>query len=113
MPLLDMKSVRSGNQQLVGPFRTRDEARRAYTGIVVELNDIEDRDTLDIYVLSITDVITQYQRAMPFLWDGDDSDFIGLKLEIEATYQRISEQDFGVSPNDVPCVLSRRMSEEE
>lgn len=78
-------------QPLTGPIRTRAEARTIYSQIVGELNACDDRDTLDIYLMTIGEELIQFERELDFLWGGDGADFIGLDAEIRKATARFGD----------------------
>jgi hypothetical protein len=82
---------REAPPKLTGPIATRGEARRVYSKIVAELNGCEDRDTLDIYLMTIGEQIIQFEAELDFLWAGDGEDFPGLHGEIQQAKSRVSD----------------------
>lgn len=77
--------------KLTGPILTRAAARSIYAEIVAELHGCQDRDTLDIYLMTIGEELIQFERELEFLWSGDGEDFPGLYLEITAAKARVSD----------------------
>ena len=75
---------------LQGAIKTRAEARAVYSEIIAELHGCEDRDTLDIYLLTIGEELVQFQTELDFLWTGDGDDFLGLDREIKAACARLT-----------------------
>ena len=74
---------------LTGPIPTRAKAKTVYSQIVQELNACGDRDTLDIYLMTVGEELLQFERELEFLWEGDGDDFIGLQNEISQAKARL------------------------
>ena len=77
---------------LTGPIKTRASARVMYNEIVQELHSIGDQTTLEIYLMTISEPIQQFEEELPFLWEGDGFDFKGLQGEIRKAWQRVTAE---------------------
>jgi hypothetical protein len=75
---------------LTGVIKKRADARAIYSEIISELGACEDRDTLDIYLLTIGEELVQFQQELDFFWSGDGADFLGLDREIKAACERLT-----------------------
>jgi hypothetical protein len=69
--------------KLEGVIKTRAEARQVYTAIVADLHTITDPIELEGFLMDMGLEIKQIEEELPFLWNGDGDDFIGLENEIE------------------------------
>ncbi len=88
MPFMKKESERPA--PLHGPIKRRADARVIYAEIVAELRACEDRDTLEIYLMTVSEPLQQFEEELPFLWEGDGFDFTGLQGEIRKAWQRVS-----------------------
>ena len=86
--------VRTPPPKLTGPILTRAEARRIYGEIVGELRCCDDRETLDLYLMTIGEELLQFENELPYMWEGDGGDFIGIDGEIKAAIDRIGKGEF-------------------
>lgn len=77
---------------LTGPIKRRADARTVYAEIVSELAACEDRDTLEIYLMTVSEPLQQFEDELPFLWEGDGQDFTGLQGEIRKAWRRVSAE---------------------
>lgn len=77
---------------LTGAIKTRANARTVYSEIVAELRACDDRDTLEVYLLTVSEPIQQFEQELDFLWNGDGEDFIGLDGEIKKAWRRVSAE---------------------
>lgn len=77
---------------LTGPIKRRADARIVYARIVQEMGDITDRDTLEIYLLTIGEELIQFENELPFFWEGDGEDFAGLDKEIKKSWLRVNAE---------------------
>lgn len=75
---------------LIGPNKTRADARMRYNEIVMELGDFADPENLEIYLMQIAKEVAQFRAELPFLWFGD-GDFLGLAKEIERAQARVDD----------------------
>lgn len=75
---------------LTGPIKRRADARAVYAEIVAELAACEDRETLEIYLMTVSEPIQQFEDELPFLWEGDGFDFTGLQGEIRKAWRRVT-----------------------
>ncbi len=75
---------------LQGPIKRRADARKVYAEIVAELRACEDQDTLEIYLMTVSDPLQQFEEELAFLWEGDGLDFHGLQGEIRKAWQRVT-----------------------
>lgn len=76
---------------VAGPMTTRAQARTVYAGIIAELAACDDRDALDLYLMTIGEELIQFERELEFLWTGDGADFAGLDNEIRRAVARCTE----------------------
>lgn len=77
---------------LTGAIKTRANARVIYAEIVSELRACDDRDTLEIYLMTVSEPLQQFEEELPFLWEGDGFDFEGLQGEIRKAWRRVSAE---------------------
>lgn len=77
---------------LTGPIKTRASARQVYAEIVSELRACGDRDTLEHYLMTVSEPIQQFEQELAFLWLGDGFDFTGLQGEIRKAWQRVTAE---------------------
>jgi hypothetical protein len=77
---------------LEGPIKKRADARKIYAEIVDELRACDDRETLEIYLMTVTEPLQQFEQELPFLWEGDGFDFLGLQGEIRKAWQRVTAE---------------------
>lgn len=77
---------------LTGPIKKRADARTIYREIVEELHACEDRQTLEIYLMTVSEPLQQFEEELPFLWEGDGFDFCGLQGEIRKAWQRVNAE---------------------
>lgn len=79
-------------EPLTGAIKTRASARVVYQEIVSELHACEDRDTLEIYLATVSEPLQQFQDELTFLWEGDGFQFEGLQGEIRKAWQRVTAE---------------------
>lgn len=77
---------------LTGPIKRRADARIVYAEIVSELAACEDRTTLEIYLMTVSEPLQQFENELPFLWEGDGQDFTGLQGEIRKAWRRVTAE---------------------
>jgi hypothetical protein len=77
---------------LEGGIKRRADARRIYGEIVTEMSGIEDKDTLEIFLITVAEPLIQFEAELPFFWDGDGQDFIGLDQEIKRAWRRCTAE---------------------
>lgn len=77
---------------LQGAIKTRAKAREVYAEIVAELRACGDKDTLEVYLMTVSEPLQQFEQELPFLWEGDGFDFSGLQGEIRKAWQRVSAE---------------------
>lgn len=75
---------------LQGPVKRRADARKVYAEIVSELRACTDKQTLEIYLMTVSEPLQQFEQELPFLWEGDGFDFLGLQGEIRKAWNRVS-----------------------
>lgn len=91
MPLMPVYEPRPvPPPRLTGCIKTRAAARLVYADIVSELQLCADKDTLEIYLITIGEPLLQFQTELDFLWEGDSEDFKGLNREIQAAFARFA-----------------------
>ena len=90
MPFMTVAEPRTAPARLTGKIATRAEARRVYAEIVAELNACEDKDTLDVYLMTIGEELIQFENELDFLWSGDGEDFLGLDNEIKRAHAKFA-----------------------
>lgn len=76
--------------RLLGPNKTRSDARVRYGEIVAELASFSDSENLEIYLIGMTRELAQFQAELDFYWEGD-GDFLGLQKEIERARARVDD----------------------
>jgi hypothetical protein len=79
-------------EPLTGVMKTRANAKQVYQEIVAELNACGDRDTLEIYLMTVSEPIQQFEDELPFLWEGDGLQFEGLQGEIRKAWRRVTAE---------------------
>jgi len=79
-------------EPLTGPMKTRASAREVYRQIVSELHACGDQDTLEIYLMTVSEPIQQFEQELPFLWEGDGFEFGGLQNEIKRAWRRVTAE---------------------
>jgi len=89
MPFMDVPG-RTRPAPLTGPIKRRADARVIYDQIVSEMEACEDRDTLEIYLMTVGEELIQFERELEFFWNGDGEDFLGLNREIAKSYARFA-----------------------
>lgn len=77
---------------LTGPIKRRADARVVYNEIVQELRACGDRETLEIYLMTVSEPLQQFEEELTFLWEGDGFDFHGLQGEIRKAWQRVTAE---------------------
>lgn len=77
---------------LTGSIKRRADARKVYTEIVAEIHACGDRETLEIYLMTVSEPLQQFEDELPFLWEGDGFDFHGLQGEIRKAWRRVSAE---------------------
>lgn len=77
---------------LTGPIKRRADARLIYAEIVAELRACEDQTTLELYLMTVSEPLQQFEDELPFLWEGDGLDFTGLQGEIRKAWQRCTAE---------------------
>lgn len=90
MPFMSVTEKPSPPPKLTGPILTRAAARTMYGQIVAELQGCEDKDTLEVYLITIGEELLQFQNELDFLWSGDGEDFIGLDGEIKRAFAKFA-----------------------
>lgn len=90
MPFMSTEQPRERPAPLTGPIKTRAEARKMYANIVAELNGCEDRETLEIYLITIGEELIQFCNELDYLWSGDGADFLGLDREVQRAFGRFA-----------------------
>jgi len=76
--------------KLIGPAKTRADAKERYAEIVTALEGFTDSEHLEVYLISISKDILQFEIELPFYWEGED-DFLGLEKEIERARVRLDD----------------------
>lgn len=92
MPFMPAHQPYERPAPLQGPIKRRADARKVYAEIVAELRDIHDRETLEIYLMTVSEPLQQFEQELPFLWEGDGFDFCGLQGEIRKAWQRVTSE---------------------
>lgn len=90
MPFMSSAQPYERPAPLVGPIRTRAEARVKYSAIVDDLRTVTDEFELEGFLLDMRVELLQFEEELPFLWEGDGQDFPGLENEIERARARVS-----------------------
>lgn len=90
MPFMSPHQPYERPAPLTGPLKTRAEARLKYAEIVAEMEGIGDRDTLEIFLMTVREPLIQFEDELPFLWEGDGKDFAGLDKEIKKAWRRVT-----------------------
>lgn len=94
------RATTTARPRLIGPMKTRAEARVQYAEIVANLNRCQDSIVLEAYIGSAQKLLKQYAAELEWLWEGDDT-FRGLRKEIEWARARV---DAGLDlPRWEPC----------
>ena len=88
MPFMEAYEPREKRLPLTGPIKRRADARVIYGEIVSELQGCDDRDTLEIYLMTIGEQLLQFETELDFYWSGDGADFIGLDAEIKRAWAK-------------------------
>lgn len=76
--------------RLVGPIKTRGEARDRYDLVVTELRSCLTPDALAAALEAHGTTILQIHSELEFLWSGS-GDFLGLEKEIEHATARVDD----------------------
>lgn len=92
MPFMSSNQPRERPAPLTGPIKTRAAARTVYAEIVAELRACEDRETLECYLMTVSEPLQQFEKELDFLWEGDGDDFHGLQGEIRKAWRRVSAE---------------------
>jgi len=92
MPFMSPKQPYERPAPLQGVIKKRADARVIYGQIVAELRACEDRETLEIYLMTASEPLQQFEEELPFLWEGDGFDFCGLQGEIRKAWQRVTAE---------------------
>lgn len=90
MPFMSSQQPYERPQPLTGPIKTRAEARVRYGAIVADLRTVTDEIELEGFLMDMKLDLDQFENELPFLWEGDGLDFIGLEQEIERARARVS-----------------------
>lgn len=90
MAFMQTHKASSRPAPLTGPIKTRAEARERYSAIVEDLRSVCDEIELEGFLMDMQVELIQFEAELPFLWDGDGDDFIGLSAEIERARQRVA-----------------------
>lgn len=90
MPFMSSHEPRERPAPLTGPIKTRAEARVKYSEIVADLRTVTDDSELEGFLMDMQIEIGQFEAELPFFWEGDGDDFIGLEQEIERARARVS-----------------------
>lgn len=77
---------------LTGPILTRAEARKVYGEIISEIRACDDKDTLEIYLMTVGEQLIQFENELQFLWEGDGEDFAGLDQEIKRAFRSLETE---------------------
>ena len=83
MPFMQPYEATPRAPKLQGPMATRAEARTVYAQITADLREIKDPIELEGFLMDMGLEIAQFREELPFYWEGDGNDFIGLENEIE------------------------------
>lgn len=89
MPFMDLPKFERP-APLQGPIKTRAEARIRYGEIVADLRTVTDEIELEGFLMDMQVELIEFENELPFLWDGDGRDFIGLEQEIARARKRVS-----------------------
>lgn len=92
MPFMESQQPYERPAPLTGPIKTRANARMIYAEIVAELRACGDRETLEIYLMTVSEPLQQFEKELDFLWEGDGADFEGLQGEIRKAWRRVSAE---------------------
>lgn len=92
MPFMSAHEPQGRPAPLTGPIKTRANARTVYAEIVAELRACEDKDTLEIYLMTVSEPLQQFEQELDFLWSGDGEDFAGLSGEIQKAWRRVTAE---------------------
>lgn len=92
MPFMSTHEPQSRPAPLTGPIKTRANARVVYAEIVSELRACDDKDTLEIYLMTVSEPLQQFEQELDFLWNGDGEDFGGLQEEIRKAWRRVTAE---------------------
>lgn len=76
--------------KLLGPSKTRADARARYDAIVKDLHGIGNLAALEEHLEIIRDEIAQFHAELEFYWEGE-GDFPGLRKEIEWARARVDD----------------------
>lgn len=90
MPFMNATQPYERPAPLTGPIRTRAEARVKYGEIVDDLRTVTDDVELEGFLMDMQIEIAQFEAELPFFWEGDGQDFVGLEQEIEWARARVS-----------------------
>lgn len=83
---------RGAPPKLTGPILTRAAARKVYGEIISELRACDDRETLEIYLMTVGEELLQFENELQFLWEGDGEDFAGLDQEIKRAFSSLESE---------------------
>lgn len=78
---------------LKGPIKTRGAVRIACGEFVRELHACDDIDMLEAFLEAEKPLLDQVKEELPFFWEGDGADFLGLDKEIQQRRQLIAMQE--------------------
>ena len=92
MAFMQAYPERKRPEPLTGPMRTRAEARAVYGEVVEELNACGDQETLEVFLMTASEPLIQFENELPFYWEGDGQDFLGLAEEIRRAWLRVTAE---------------------
>lgn len=92
MPFMSSQQPYQRPAPLTGAIKTRAKAREVYAEIVAELREITDQTTLELYLMTISEPLQQFELELEFLWEGDGEDFAGLQGEIRKAWRRATAE---------------------
>jgi hypothetical protein len=78
-------------QRLVGSIKTRSEGRTRYTEICVEIKLLNSTQKVDSYLTLNASELAQFAAEMPFYYDGDGAEMLGIAKEIELAFARCDD----------------------
>lgn len=76
---------------LLGPIKTRAEARVRCAAIGLEIARCATSEQLESYLASVAPELVQFRTELEFLWFGE-GDFLGLEKEIEWARARVDDR---------------------
>lgn len=79
---------------LIGSIKTRAEARIVYDEMVARITAFRCRAELTAYLAQSEARILQFHAELPFLWEGDGEDFLGLEREIESAFETVEAAEY-------------------